>query len=75
MIVQTPTDQQAMTNERTVRELGGEIWHEIRKRIPEEDVNWEKKEKLTELIMAVLARHVGATIANDRDLPVEPLGD
>ena len=65
--------------QRTVRELGGEIWAEISM---EQDANpdskiaeihFESVEELTEIIMAVLARHAGEVIVNDKDRPVTPL--
>ena len=57
----------------TVRELGGEIWSEISKRIAEENINWKWKSKVVDIVMGVLARHEGEVLANDRDLPVAPL--
>jgi hypothetical protein len=58
---------------RTIRELGGEIWSELRSEISEEEANWEVKNRMVEIMMAVRARHAGAIIENDADLPVEPL--
>jgi len=58
---------------RTVRELGGEIWSELLKAIPEEKLDWRVKNEIVDVVMGVLARHVGDTIGNDDDLPVEPL--
>ncbi len=58
---------------RTVRELGGEYWAEISRRVSEEEVGWEAKGRLVEILLGVLARHEGAVIQNDEDLPVEPL--
>ena len=58
---------------RTIRELGGEFWAEITRRIPEEDVDWKTKGRLVDILMGVLARHTGKVIENDEGLPVEPL--
>jgi hypothetical protein len=58
---------------RTIRELGGEIWSEVSSAIPEEEADWKVKNKIVEIMMAVLARYEGAVIENDADLPVEPL--
>lgn len=58
---------------RTIRELGGEIWSEISAAVPEEQANFEVKNRIVEIAMAVLARYSGAVIENDADLPVEPL--
>ena len=66
-------------NERTIRELGGEIWAELQERqlkganpafakLEPESVN-----AFIDLTMGVLARHANAMIRNDPDLPVEPL--
>lgn len=68
-----------MEQQRTVRELGGEIWAEITElqnsteNSPFDDVHWETVDKLCNLIMGVLARHTGKEIINDGDLPVTPL--
>ena len=62
-----------MEPKRTVRELGGEIWAEIEITFGEAQISWQTKGELTDLIMGVLARHVGATIENDEGMPVEPL--
>lgn len=58
---------------RTVRQLGGEIWIELRAIVPALEADWRTGSRIVELVMAVLARHAGATIENDADLPVEPL--
>lgn len=60
-------------NVRTVRELGGEIWAELYSTIGEDRLNLQTRNQVIDLIMGVLARHVGATIENDSDLPVTPL--
>jgi hypothetical protein len=56
----------------TVRELGGEIWAELWS-FPDAELHWETKNRVVDLVMGVIARHVGATIRNDADLPVDPL--
>lgn len=58
---------------RTVRELGGEVWTELEYLIPEARLAWQVKGEVVDIVMGVLARHVGAEIENDPDLPVEPL--
>ncbi len=57
----------------TIRELGGEIWAELSLRVPETQLSWRAKDAIVDVIMGVLARHEGARILNDRDLPVEVL--
>lgn len=59
---------------RTVRELGGEIWAELSSRIPDEELNWQSRNRVIDLLMGILARHQGKIIENDKDLPVKPLG-
>lgn len=65
------------TTEKTVRELGGEIWAEITQRQladkKENLVDFTYSQELMELIMGVLARSVGCTIINDEDFPVTKL--
>jgi len=58
---------------RTVREIGGEIWGELYSTIGEDRLDLQTRNQVIDLIMGVLARHVGTTIENDPDLPVEPL--
>ncbi|MES2463436.1 MAG: hypothetical protein V4671_22915 [Armatimonadota bacterium] len=71
-----------MTQERTVRELGGEIWGEIElaRRDAEREgkktftvFDWTTPNLIAELVMGVLARHTGKRITNDADIPVDPL--
>ena len=69
----TPSTDNELQNQRTVRELSGEIWAEITMRMPEEDLHWQTADKLVQLIIGVLARHVGKVIVNDEGLEVEPL--
>jgi hypothetical protein len=57
---------------RTVRELGGEVWAEIVNRFGD-DIEWRLQGRLVDLVMGVLARHLGRVIENDQDLPVSPL--
>lgn len=64
--------------ERTVRELGGEIWAEIRMRMGEKQETFSRLDVPTlnatiDLIIGVLARYNGVVIVNDADLPVTPL--
>ena len=64
---------------RTVREIGGEIFRAIAasQGSPEywalNQVDFAGQKMLVELTMRVLARHVGTTISQDPDLPVQPL--
>jgi hypothetical protein len=58
---------------RTIRELGGEFWSELSAAITEDETNWKVKNRIVDLMMAVLARYEGAVIENDADLPVQPL--
>jgi hypothetical protein len=69
------TSRSAHRASKTVRELGGEFWAEITRRIPENEVDWKAKGKLVDIMMGVLARYAGSAIENDEDLPVEPLAD
>jgi hypothetical protein len=68
-----------MTNKlKNIRELGGEINGEITRRQrdpnhPLSKVGWEEGGKIVDLIMAVLARHIGEQLADDPELPVVPL--
>ncbi len=55
---------------RTVRELGGEIWAELRR---VEGIKWQDLNEAIDIVMAVLARYENTMIVNDKDLPVEPL--
>ena len=59
-------------NERTIRELGGEISAELSYAYGDV-VEWQTLESAIEVIMGVLARHVGVKLTNDDDLPVLPL--
>lgn len=63
-----------MTN-KTVRELSGEIWAEANKALLErgEDFDVDLLNQFVDVSLGVLARHVGTTIRNDSDLPVDPL--
>jgi hypothetical protein len=55
----------------TVRELGGELWASLAA-APIAGLDWESKNQIVELAMGILARHIGAAIVNDEDLPVTP---
>jgi len=56
----------------TVRELGGEIWAEFSS-LAEGELPWKTKNKIVDIVMGVIARHVGMTVGNDEGLPVSPL--
>lgn len=58
---------------RTVRELGGEIWSELEKADVAQQVDWQVRNAIIDLVMGVLARHAGKRLENDADLPVVPL--
>ncbi len=64
--------------EKTIRELGGEIWSEItmeKQFNSSSQINlipFEADDALIELIMGVLARHENSKIVNDKDFPVAP---
>jgi hypothetical protein len=60
---------------RSVRELGGEIWAEVTMRFREtgRQIDIETKNIIIDLLVAVLARHIGETIENDEEMPVVPL--
>lgn len=58
--------------DKTVRELSGEVWAELFP-MPESEIQWELKTAVADLLMDVLAQHVGATIVNDAEWPVAPL--
>ena len=56
----------------TVRELGGEIWAELSS-FPDRELPWETKNRIVDVVMGVIARHAGAVVKNDPDLPVTTL--
>jgi hypothetical protein len=58
---------------RTIRQLGGEIWLELRARQSERETDWRAENRIIAVAMGVLARHTGAVIENDPDHPVAPL--
>jgi hypothetical protein len=58
---------------RTVRELGGEIWSELEKADVAQQVDWQVRNAIVDLVMGVLARHAGKRLENDADFPVTPL--
>ena len=68
-----PTRRRSRASQRTVRELGGEIWAELTMRFSEEKVDWQVKSEITEMVMGVLARYDGVRIKIDKDFPVQPL--
>lgn len=54
--------------QRTIRELGGEVWAELMLRPPDSDPRLH--DAIVDTVMGVLARHL---IVNDEDLLVSPL--
>lgn len=63
---------------RTVRELGGEVWAEITVRMLHgdgklKDLQVEVLHEIIDLMTAVLARYKGTIIEDDAELPVVPL--
>lgn len=64
--------------QRTIRELGGEVWAEISTRrhhghIKLKDLQQEALDEIMDLLVGVLARYKGVQIEDDEDLPVTPL--
>ena len=66
--------------QRTVRELGGEIAMEVEmrslrgnKKLARLNDDLEAASATIDLVMRVLARHIGKVIKNDTDFPVVPL--
>jgi hypothetical protein len=66
--------------DKTVRELGGEIWAEITHRQNDQEndsligkTDFRATQELIDLVMGILARHIGCEITDDENLPVEPL--
>ena len=59
-------------SERTVRELGGEVWAELFA-VEAANEHWELVDQFVDVLMGVLARHTKSVIVNDLDLPVAPL--
>lgn len=57
----------------SVREIGGEVWAEALARLDQEGSAWVMSNQVVDLVMGVLARHVGKTLRNDEDRPVAPL--
>ena len=71
-----------MAEERTIREIGGEVWGEIelaRRHAERENsdafavFDWTTSHLVVDIVMGVLACHAGKLLTNDADLPVEPL--
>jgi hypothetical protein len=56
----------------TVREIGGQVWAALGA-LPEEDIRWDVRNKVVDIVMSVLARYDGQAIRNDPDMPVSPL--
>lgn len=65
------TTNDAERRVRTVREIGGEVWAELHS-IPEDDLRWNVRGAVVDIVMGVLARYAGTVIENDPDLPVAP---
>lgn len=62
---------------RTIRELGGEIWAEVRSRIGQnkdgEVAEVQAVSQFVDIAMGVLARYENHQIVNDQDFPVARL--
>jgi hypothetical protein len=69
----TTSHSDSSASTRTVRELGGEIWSELEKADVAQQVDWQVRNAIVDLVMSVLARHSGKRLENDSDLPVTPL--
>jgi hypothetical protein len=68
--------------ERTIRELGGEVWAELESRLLRDPVAYkgfhedvQLLHKTIDIMMGVLARYENHQIINDKDLPVSKLED
>jgi hypothetical protein len=70
--MKTSDEPEGAAPRRSVRALGGELWDELMAR-EIEGVDWRGKSAVVDLMMGVLARHFGAVIDDDDDLPVNPL--
>ena len=66
-------------NQRTCRELGGDIFTAVAQLQGQPEyaslgnVDFADQKLFVDLVMRVLASHVGTTIVQDPELPVEPL--
>jgi hypothetical protein len=63
---------------RTVRELGGEIWAEMRICLCDPQhlwaqMDWRHISPVTDIVMSVPARRNGTAIVNDESFPFTPL--
>lgn len=58
--------------QRTVRELGGEIWSELME-YGEDELQYDVRNRVVDTVMGVIARHEGKIIAPDEGLRVIPL--
>jgi hypothetical protein len=63
---------QGKQQRRTVREIGGELWAELSS-LPVDQLPWQTRDVVVDIVMGVLARHGGNVLENDRDVPVDPL--
>ena len=63
-------------SEKTIRELGGEVWAEAKSQLTATgapETSHQDLSRFIDVLMGVLARHEGVRIVNDEDLPVQPL--
>ena len=63
--------------QKTVRELGGEIWAELDAERRKEgsafsQLDHSTNDQLADFVMSILARHINTTIINDAGLEVAP---
>lgn len=66
-----------MQKQKSVRELGGEIWAELNYECgsevsPLSHIDYVTLDQLTDFVMSILARHIDTVIVNDEGLEVEP---
>lgn len=61
----------------SVRTLGGEVWAELTTRMVRKEgfhtLSVETMNEIIDLLVGVLARHMGKTIQDDLEFPVQPL--
>lgn len=72
MMTKSIVGNEQTARKRTIREIGGEVWSELRNSIPEDEASWKVKNKIVDVVMKILARYEGHIIENDEDLPVRP---
>lgn len=56
---------------RNIRQIGGEVWGELWS-IEGANDHWDLAGRFVDVLMGVLARHVGETIATDEESPFAP---